>query len=122
MKACFSSPAMVRRVEADRESLTSMTLRIVPPLRITHDHTGKALKCPVEVAGTVDLRKHGINGAKIWLSAETQQALAAAVAQLPREDLAIGKGERSAIVPLDQIKSLSLTDLSNHGMIELMAA
>lgn len=122
MKACFSSPTMVRRVEADRESLTLMTLRIVPPLRITHDHTGKALKCPIEVAGTVDLRKHGIDGAKVWLPAETQKALAAAVAQLPREDLALGKGERSAIVSLDQIKSLSLTDLSNHGMIELMAA
>lgn len=122
MKACFASPAMAERVRSDRQSLASMVLRVVPPLRITHDFEGKRLKAPIDLAGTVELRKHDINGAKVWMPAEAQKEIAAAVAKLPREEVIISKRDRSGVLQLSQIRAVSLAGLSNHGLLDLLAA
>lgn len=122
VKACFASPAMAGRVQTDRTSLDEISLRVVPPLRITHDFKGKALKTPIDLAGTVDLRKYGLDGAKVWLSAEAHEGLAAAVASLPRETFSIGKRDGCGAVDQSQIRVVSLQGFSNHGLMEALAA
>ena len=121
-KACFNAPALSARVQSDREGLAAMTLRIVPPLRITHDLDGKKLSTPIELAATVDLRKHEIDGAKVWLPSAAQRVIAAAAAKLPREDVAISKRDRCGVLQNAQIRSVSLAGLSNHGLMDLLAA